>query len=277
MDHIELYHRVCNEISLVITHRYSTSFSMGIRMFASHLRSPVCAIYGFVRIADEIVDTFHHVDQATILSRFKEDTSQAIAQQYSTNPVLHSFARTVSRYKIEQKHIDAFLHSMEMDLTKRIYNREEFNRYVYGSAEVVGLFCLKVFLDGDESKYNALEGTACALGSAFQKINFLRDLKSDFEERGRIYFPGVNPGQFTESEKEVIEEEIAQDFAEAYRGIADLPVSVRKGVLLAYHYYLDLFRKIKGLSSADVLNKRIRISNFRKFQLMILVNLGILK
>lgn len=250
---------------------------MGIRMFASQLRSPVCAIYGFVRIADEVVDTFHQVDQAKILKRFREDTAQAIEQQYSTNPVLHSFARTVSRYKIEQKHIDAFLHSMEMDLTNRIYNREEFDRYVYGSAEVVGLFCLKVFLDGDESKFIALESTACALGSAFQKINFLRDLKSDFEERGRIYFPGVNPRQFTEAEKKEIEEEIAQDFAKAYGGIADLPLSVRKGVLLAYYYYLDLFKKIKRLSSADVMRERIRISNFRKFQLMILVNLGILK
>lgn len=265
---MDLFSKVCFDCSKLITNNYSTSFSLGIRMFDKELRSPIYAIYGFVRFADEIVDTFHDKDKYKLLTDFRIDTFRAIDDKISLNPVLHCFQEVVNKYDIPRDLIEAFLDSMEMDLNKSIYNKEDLDKYIYGSAEVVGLMCLKVFLSGDYNSYHSLAPSAQALGAAFQKINFLRDMKSDFVERGRVYFPNIDFHNFKESEKALIEEDIDLDFKKGYEGIIKLPTSSRLGVYCAYRYYLNLFQKIKLLSPQSILSSRIRVSDKRKLFLL---------
>lgn len=265
---MNLYNKTCRECSQLITKRYSTSFSMGIRVFDRRFRPPIYAIYGFVRFADEIVDTFHHTDKANLLNRFREDTYQAIEEGISLNPVLHAFQETVHEYQIERELIDAFLDSMEMDLHFHTYEDKLYKKYIYGSAEVVGLMCLRVFCEGDDAQYQHLRESARALGSAFQKINFLRDMASDFDDRGRVYFPGVDFTNFTNDDKERIEEDIKQDFDHGLEGIMQLPKGVRFGVYLAYVYYTNLFKKIKSAPATRVKQERIRVPDRKKVALL---------
>ncbi len=264
-----LYNKVTYQCSQLITQRYSTSFSLGIRTLDKSYHQPIYAIYGFVRLADEIVDTFHQYDKTSLINRFEADTYQAIAEGISLNPVLHAFQDVVNRYNIPFSFIDAFLHSMKMDLTYSHYDSPKFKEYVYGSAEVVGLMCLKVFCQGDESQYQQLEPAACKLGAAFQKVNFLRDLRSDYWERGRMYFPDVAIEQFDNYTKQQIEADIEQDFDRAYQGIVNLNVGARLGVYVAYVYYRCLFQKIQRLPASEVLSKRVRIPDSKKAYLML--------
>ena len=263
-----LYTNTCLECSEIITKRYSTSFSLGIRAFDKSLRSPIYAVYGFVRFADEIVDTFHEHDKASLLERFRKETFLAIEEKISLNPVLQSFQKVVNEYEIDHDLITAFLDSMEMDLYHSRYEDSLYNSYIYGSAEVVGLMCLKVFVKGDQAEYERLRPFACKLGSAFQKINFLRDMKSDFDERGRVYFPGVDFRHFDNHEKEIIEADIQGEFDEALVGIKQLPKTARLGVYLAYVYYTNLFNKIKAANAARVKEERIRVNDGKKVYLM---------
>lgn len=262
---MQLYTNVCEGCSKLITSSYSTSFSLGILALAPEMRSAIRNIYGFVRFADEIVDTFHNHDKKALLTMFREDSYRAIEQGISFNPVLHSFQKTVSEYSIDMELIDAFLDSMAMDLDYRNYQDAGFQKYIYGSAEVVGLMCLKVFCEGDQKKYEELIVPARALGAAFQKINFLRDLKSDFHERGRIYFPNVD--FFTSFDKKIkvqIEEDIEADFFVALKGIRQLPASSSFGVYIAYIYFYRLLQKIHKLEPKKVLEQRVRVSNPEK-------------
>lgn len=269
MNQVELFNRVSAEMSVLMTHRYSTSFSLGIRLFDKNFRNSICSIYGFVRLADEIVDTFHHVHQETYLKQIKKEVQSAIETGFSINTVLHAFADVVKKYNIEWEHIESFLKSMEMDLYKKTFTLEEYKNYIYGSAEVVGLFCLRVFCNADSKKYNELELYAKALGSAFQKINFLRDIQSDYKERGRVYFPNLDLNHFTQEQKLEIEKDIEFDFSQGKLGIKKLPDSCRSGVDLAYQYYYCLFQKIKKTNPDDLLKKRVRIGNFKKFVLLL--------
>ncbi len=237
-------------------------------MFSKELRTPIYAIYGFVRAADEIVDTFHEHDKKMLLDEFRLDTSRAIDRGISLNPVLHAFQNVVNEYNIERELIDAFLDSMEMDLDDHRYDRELYEKYIYGSAEVVGLMCLRVFLGGDEREYQRLKSSAMSLGSAFQKINFLRDVKDDFENKGRTYFPGVDLSRFNDDHKRVIEEDIEVDFRDGLKGILELPKSARFGVYIAYKFYYSLFQKIKGTSHKTIMDSRIRIKNRYKAYLL---------
>ena len=268
MNHLELYHNTCFECSSLITRRYSTSFSMGIRLFHKRFRAPICGIYGFVRFADEIVDTFHDFPKEEMLQRFREDTWRAIDERISLNPVLHAFQQVVHRYGIDRDLIEAFLHSMEMDLTNSAYDPAGYEEYIYGSAEVVGLMCLRVFCEGDDEKYQGLKYPARRLGAAFQKINFLRDIRSDYDERGRIYFPGVDFRRFTNEVKRDIEADIKADFDAALEGIRRLPEGTRFGVYLAYKYYTHLFAKIKNAPAQQVAQERFRLSDKRKVYLL---------
>ena len=265
---IKLFDDSCQECSKLITNRYSTSFSLGIRLFKPKFRTPIYNIYGFVRFADEIVDTFHDQDKLELLSEFRRDTHKAISARISLNPILHAFQKTVHQYDIESELIDAFLDSMEMDLTKLTYERNTYNQYIYGSAEVVGLMCMKVFSEGSKEIYDSLKDPARKLGSAFQKINFLRDIKSDYEERGRTYFPGLKFETFNSADKEAIEEDIAQDFESGYKGILKLPKGSRLGVYLAYKYYINLFQKIKRAPASTLSEERIRVPDGKKFYLL---------
>ena len=265
---LSLYNQTCLECSSLITRRYSTSFSMGIRVFDKKYRSPIYAIYGFVRFADEIVDTFHDFPKKELLDKFRRDTFEAIESGISLNPVLHSFQNVVNKYNIERELIDAFLDSMEMDLNLNAYEDNLYQKYIYGSAEVVGLMCLRVFVNGDENIYKHLYASARSLGSAFQKINFLRDIKSDFDERGRVYFPGVDFRSFSQVDKLQIESDIKKDFDDALLGITQLPQGVRFGVYLAYKYYTKLFQKIKSASPTKVKEERIRVKDSRKVVLI---------
>ena len=267
MDHQLLFDKTTYKCSKLITQEYSTSFTMGIQALHKKYHMPVYAIYGFVRYADEIVDTFHQYDKKLLLDRFRQDTYRAIRDKISLNPVLHAFQLVVNQFNIEHDLIDAFLKSMEMDLYKSDYTPDSYNEYIYGSAEVVGLMCLRVFCNGNEEEYQRLKKPACALGAAFQKVNFLRDMKSDFDDRGRVYFPGVDFTQFDCNTKEAIEADIQKDFDEAYKGIMQLPKEAKPGVYLAYIYYLKLFQKIKACSAAKVLTERIRVPDFRKLLL----------
>ncbi len=268
MTFMKLYNDVCNICSKTVTRKYSTSFSMGIRIFQPRFRKPIYNIYGFVRFADEIVDTFHEQDKATILEEFKKDTYLAIERKFSMNPILQSFQMTVHKYGIDLELIDAFLHSMAMDLDFSKYNDDMYEEYIYGSAEVVGLMCLKVFCEGNKEEYDKLSPMARRLGAAFQKINFLRDMKSDYEERGRVYFPKVDYSHFTKEDKLAIENDIYEDFQEGLRGIGMLPTGCKLGVYLAYVYYINLFKKIQHSPVEAVKNERIRISNRFKVYLL---------
>ena len=266
---MELFDQTTLECSKLITQRYSTSFTLGIKTLHKRFHLPIYAIYGFVRYADEIVDTFHEHDKADLLARFKKDTYKAIEEGISLNPVLHSFQMVVNQYQIDLNLIESFLHSMEMDLEETEYNKAGYEEYIYGSAEVIGLMCLKVFCEGDESQYQKLLPPAKRLGAAFQKVNFIRDIRSDFEERGRVYFPGVDFNTFSKSAKTLIEADIQADFDAALIGIKELPKGARMGVFLAYKYYLKLFRKIKNCPSSKIKEKRIRIPNVRKLSILL--------
>jgi 15-cis-phytoene synthase len=263
-----LYEKTTFGCSKYITEQYSTSFTLGIKTLDKKFHNPIFAIYGFVRLADEIVDTFHDFDKKELLERFKTDTYKAIEEGISLNPVLHSFQKIVRQYHIENELIEAFLYSMEMDLYNIAYDEAGYNEYIYGSAEVVGLMCLRVFCEGNSELYDKLKADARSLGSAFQKVNFLRDLKSDFSDRGRVYFPNVDFNDFTKSAKKTIEDDIQFDFDNAHRGIMGLPSSARAGVYLAYVYYLKLFNKIKRTPASRIQNERIRVSDPVKLALL---------
>lgn len=264
-----LFSQTTYECSKLITQRYSTSFTLGIKTLDKRFHLPIYAIYGFVRYADEIVDTFHDHDKAKLLERFRHDTHQAIEEKISLNPVLHCFQEVANQYGIEADLIDAFLKSMEMDLHFQAYNKQRYHEYIYGSAEVVGLMCLRVFCEGNNEMYQQLKAPAKSLGSAFQKVNFLRDIKSDYADRGRIYFPGVDLNDFGKTAKEQIEEDIEKDFKLALAGILKLPKGARMGVYLAYVYYLKLFHKIRNCPASKIMTERIRIANQKKFSLLI--------
>jgi len=267
---LQQYKDTSFRITKRITVSYSTSFSWGIKAFAPEYRDPIFAIYSFVRIADEIVDTFHDFNKAELLNKFEDDTWDAIEKGISTNPVLQAFQETVRKYNIDHSLIKAFLKSMEMDLSNSSYDRNNYNDYIYGSAEVVGLMCLKVFVDGKEDKYNELEYSARMLGAAFQKVNFLRDIQSDINERGRIYLPGVHHHDFIDNaNKSSLESEVENEFREAFKGILRLPIKVKLGVYSAYLYYLMLFRKIKKMDVEQLRSNRVRISNWFKFYLLL--------
>lgn len=268
---MDLYLQVSLEASKRLTQAYSTSFSSGIKTLDKEYHEAIYAIYGFVRLADEIVDTFYHIDQANLLTRFRQDTYLAIEEKISLNPILHSFQWAVNTYHMERELIDAFLYSMEMDLTDRDYDLPTYKKYIYGSAEVVGLMCLRVFCAGDLAEYDRLKPDACALGSAFQKINFLRDVKSDFEDRGRVYFPGIDYEKFTELQKKEIEADIQIDFDAGLRGIENLPPKAKKGVLLAYEYYIRLFEKIKQVPVERLKSERIRVPDWEKLMIYLRV------
>lgn len=263
-----LFDSVSIRASRMTTRAYSTSFSLGILGLDRKYRDPIYAIYGFVRFADEIVDTFHDYDKEMLLQRFWDDTYHAIEHKISLNPILNAFQEVVNAYGIDNELIDTFMRSMKMDLTRCEYDQNKYELYILGSAEVVGLMCLKVFVDGDEERYNALKHHAMKLGSAFQKINFLRDLHSDFNQLGRTYFPGLDLNNFNEQTKAEIESDIEKDFHQGYLGIKMLPKGARFGVYIAYVYYYNLFRKIKDTNSRIILNERIRISNQRKYSLL---------
>ncbi len=260
----QLYDQVSIQCSKLTTKTYSTSFSFGIRFLNSRMRNPIYSIYGFVRFADEIVDSFEGYDKNYLLAKFKADTADAIDKRISLNPILNAFQQVVHQFNIGHHLIDTFLKSMEMDLDKTHYNEERYQQYILGSAEVVGLMCLRVFTEGDTILFNQLKPYAMKLGAAFQKINFLRDVKADNEILGRTYFPSVDLNNFSVNDKIKIEKEIANDFEIALIGIRQLPVSSRKGVYLAYYYYTVLFKKIKRLPPHQILKGRIRIPNFQK-------------
>lgn len=270
---LQLFHTVSENCSRIVAKRYSTSFYSAIRLLHRDLRTPICNIYGFVRFADEIVDTFHEHDKQVLLQQFKVATYEAIEKKISLNPILNSFQITVNAYEINRNLIDAFFKSMEFDLSKKNYSREEYGEYIYGSAEVVGLMCLQVFSDGDKKLYKHLEKYARALGAAFQKVNFLRDLKADNNELSRMYFPGCDFSNFSEKDKKEIEKDIEIDFRQAYEGILKLPVRARFGVYVAYKYYISLFKKIKKTNPSQILQKRIRIPDHHK--VMIVVRAGV--
>lgn len=264
---MDLYNDVSYKCSKLVTNSYSTSFSLGVSLLHKDFVMPIHAIYGFVRFADEIVDSFHNNNKRELLDRFVKDTHDAIKDKISLNPILHSFQDTVNKYNIDIELIDTFLRSMEMDLDKSNYNQAGYEEYILGSAEVVGLMCLKIFVEGDEKEYQRLKHDAMKLGSAFQKINFLRDLKADVHTLGRAYFPGFDATKFNAETKKEIEADIQKDFDAGLRGIKQLPRKARLGVYLAYIYYISLFKKIKNTPPEQVMNKRIRISDFKKYML----------
>lgn len=264
-----LYDSISSKTSETITRNYSTSFSMGIRLLNKKLQEPIYNIYGFVRVADEIVDTFHDCPQAELLKEFRTDTYNAIERKISTNPVLQSFQNTVNEFGIERELIDTFLDSMEMDLGKIDYNSDLYEKYILGSAEVVGLMCLRVFVNKNNQLYEELKPYAMKLGSAFQKINFLRDLKDDYHHLGRVYFPNVDMKQFDEAIKKTIIVEIEKDFKIGLEGIRKLPKSSRFGVYLAYVYYTKLLKSISGKPAEVLLRERVRIPDRQKYSLLV--------
>lgn len=267
INQINLYNQTCFDCSRLITRKYSTSFGIGIKAFDDTFREPVYAIYGFVRFADEIVDTFHKHDKHKLITEFRQETFKAIEQKISLNPVLHAFQVVVNEYQISHDLIDAFLCSMEMDLDKKKHDNESYQAYIFGSAEVIGLMCLKIFCRGDDKQYVHLLPAARSLGAAFQKVNFFRDMQADLEERGRTYFPEIDFNNFDEDDKQRIEADIKKDFDAGFEGIKQLPKGTRLGVYIAYIYYFQLFKKIKRTPASTVLRKRIRISDTHKLSL----------
>lgn len=265
----ELFDMISKKSSKMTTVAYSTSFSMGIRFFSKRFHDPIYAIYGFVRFADEIVDTFHDYDKEKLLENFTRDTYAAIDDKISLNPILNNFQWAVNKYKIEKELIDTFLRSMEMDLHKEEYDRQGYEEYILGSAEVVGLMCLRVFCEGDEEKYRELKPSAMRLGAAFQKINFLRDLSHDYHGLGRSYFPGIEIEEFDQQTKSKIEQEIEADFKAGLEGIRLLPDGARFGVYVAYVYFYSLFKKIRKYPAERLLKERVRIPNNKKYALLV--------
>jgi 15-cis-phytoene synthase len=265
----ELFDQVSYTCSKITTKTYSTSFSMGIFCLDKKFREPIYNIYGFVRFADEIVDSFHGYDKEYLLNDFKKQTFEAIEYKISLNPILNSFQDVVRKYRIEKELIESFLYSMEVDLYKNSHTNSTYENYIYGSAEVVGLMCLKVFAEGDNDVFERLKDPAKKLGAAFQKVNFLRDLNADYIGLGRTYFPGVDLTEFNQDNKKKIEEDIVKDFEEAFDGIKKLPKGARGGVYLAYVYYKSLFQKIRSVSGMQLMNERIRIPNNKKLGLLV--------
>lgn len=270
---MNLFHELSQDCSRMTTEKYSTSFSSAIRLLHKDLRGPIYNIYGFVRFADEIVDTFHQYDKTLLLNEFKQATREAIDRGISLNPILHSFQLTVNAYSIPQELVESFLYSMQLDLAKRSYDRAGYEEYIYGSAEVVGLMCLYVFCEGNQAMYESLKPFARRLGAAFQKVNFLRDLKEDYEGMDRMYFPGCDFSNFTWTDKSTIEADIQHDFDLAYEGLQSLPVKARFGVYVAYKYYLSLFKKIRKVKPQHILQDRVRIADYSK--MVILAKAGI--
>jgi len=265
---IDIYTEVCLKASRIVTTKYSTSFSIGIMLLDKKIRDHIYSIYGFVRLADEIVDSFHEHDQEYLLNKFETDTYEAIEHRISMNPILHSFQRTYHEYDLDRNHIDAFLESMRMDLHKINYNKDNFEKYIYGSAQVVGLMCLQVYVEGNLKLYNELLPHAISLGSAFQKVNFIRDLSSDMNELGRSYFPNVELNKIDKKSKKMIEDDIQADFEHALIGISKLPKNSQYGVYTAYLYYLVLLKKIKSLKINKLMSTRVRVSNIHKLLLL---------
>lgn len=268
-----LFDEVSLKCSEITTKYYSTSFSLGIRLLDKEIHSPIYSIYGFVRLADEIVDSFHEFDKAKLLNEFKENTKQAIENKISLNPILNSFQEVVNKYNIEWEHIQDFLSSMESDLNQKKHDEDSYKQYIKGSAEAVGLMCLRVFCNNNNKLYTDLEKYAIYLGSVFQKVNFIRDISADYNELKRVYFPQLNINEFNEEEKNKIEDDIEKEFSLALIGIKQLPKSAKKGVFLAYSYYYSLFKKIKSTPADKIMTKRIRIPNFTKFLILIKVQL----
>ncbi|KAB1156295.1 phytoene/squalene synthase family protein [Flavobacterium luteum] len=263
-----LFDKISFECSRNVTQSYSTSFSSAVKMLAPSIRQDIYNIYGFVRFADEIVDSFHEYNKEELFALFETNLELALKHKISLNPILNSFQHTVSKYNIPNELIDAFMKSMKLDLTKTEYNsQEEYNEYIFGSADVVGLMCLKVFVKGDEAKYEELKNSAMRLGSAFQKVNFLRDLKADFEGLNRTYFPNTDLNKLDEVSKLKIVEEIEADFKAGYEGIVDLPLEAKFGVYTAYCYYKKLLSKLKKTPSSEIKNSRIRVSDYQKYGL----------
>jgi 15-cis-phytoene synthase len=263
-----IFDTVSFECSKNVTKSYSTSFSAAVKMLAPSIRQDIYNIYGFVRFADEIVDTFHDYNKEDLFDLFEKDLQTALQNKISLNPILNSFQHTVNKYQIPNSMINAFMKSMRLDLVKTEYKTfEEYNEYIYGSADVVGLMCLKVFVNGDEAKYKELEHSAMRLGSAFQKVNFLRDLKADFEDLSRTYFPNTDLTKLDEESKNKIIQEIEADFEAGYQGIVNLPLEAKFGVYTAYIYYKKLLSKLKKTPSAEIKNTRIRVSDYQKYGL----------
>lgn len=263
-----IFDKVSFECSRNVTKSYSTSFSTAVKMLAPSIRQDIYNIYGFVRFADEIVDSFHDYDKGNLLQSFEDNLHLALKDKISLNPILNSFQHTVTKYDIPMELIDAFMQSMKLDLVKNEYTtKQEYQAYIYGSADVVGLMCLKVFVKGNDDRYEELKHSAMRLGSAFQKVNFLRDLKTDFEDLNRTYFPDTDLNKLDELSKQKIVDEIEADFKEAYQGILHLPLEAKFGVYTAYVYYKKLLSKLKKTPSAEIKNTRIRVSDYQKLGL----------
>ncbi|NND63772.1 MAG: phytoene/squalene synthase family protein [Flavobacteriaceae bacterium] len=265
----EIFDIVSQSCSKEVTRAYSTSFSLATKMLAPSIRQHIYNIYGFVRFADEIVDSFHNYDKKTLFKRFEVDLDNALKDRISLNPILNSFQNTVHEFNIDLALIESFMMSMRLDLTKSVYiSEDEYRQYIYGSADVVGLMCLKVFVQGDSEKYEQLKDSAMSLGSAFQKVNFLRDLKADYEGLSRTYFPNTNLEALDETDKQNIIEEIESDFRRGYEGILLLPTEAKFGVFMAYRYYRRLLKKLKKTPAMEIKNSRIRVPNYEKFGLL---------
>ena len=265
----KIFDDVSEMCSKSVTESYSTSFSLATKMLSKAIRQDIYNIYGFVRFADEIVDSFHEFNKEELLNNFEKELRYSITNKISLNPILNSFQKTLIKHDIDIKLVNSFLKSMRWDLDKKVYlNKQEFDEYIYGSADVVGLMCLKVFVDGDEEKYNELKPFAMSLGSAFQKVNFLRDLKADHESLNRSYFPNLNIDKFDEKSKQFILNEIDRDFTNALKGILLLPSSARFGVYTAYKYYLKLLNKLRKTDPLKIKNSRIRVPNFQKINIL---------
>jgi phytoene/squalene synthetase len=264
-----IFDQISFECSKNVTQSYSTSFSLATKMLSSYIRSDIYNIYGFVRCADEIVDAFHDYDKETLFNNFEEDLERSLVDKISLNPILNAFQHTYHKYKIPRHLVNSFMKSMRMDLNKSVYSTEaEFKEYIYGSADVVGLMCLRVFVNGNDERYESLKDSAMALGSAFQKVNFLRDLKADYEHLNRSYFPNTNLLELDEASKLRIVEEIKADFIRGYEGIVQLPNEAKFGVYTAYKYYYKLLRKLQKTPSMEIKNARIRVPNYQKFGLL---------
>ena len=265
----ELFDKISEECSKNVTKSYSTSFSLATKMLSSNIRQDIYNIYGFVRFADEIVDTFHSYNKKELFSRFVDDLNYSLIEGISLNPILNSFQKTVNKYNIDKSLIDAFLKSMEQDLDKKKYKSlKEYKDYIYGSADVVGLMCLKVFVGGNSDDFNRLKPYAMSLGSAFQKVNFLRDLNDDYKKLNRIYFPGIDYKTFNEYAKNNIMIDIEKDFAKALKGIYMLPNNSKFGVYAAYKYYKRLLRKLDRASYLQIKSKRVRVPNYQKVDVL---------
>ncbi|MCA0132358.1 phytoene/squalene synthase family protein [Winogradskyella alexanderae] len=264
-----IFDNVSKECSKMVTNAYSTSFSMATKMLSESIRQDIYNIYGFVRFADEIVDTFHDYDKEKLFADFSEALENALNDKISLNPILNAFQETYHKYNIDKHLVDAFMHSMKLDLHKKDYlTEEEYRNYIYGSADVVGLMCLKVFVKGDNEKYEELKDSAMSLGSAFQKVNFLRDLKADFEDLSRTYFPNTDLNHLDEQSKKAIINDIESDFAKGLQGIKRLPLEARFGVFMAYRYYNKLLQKLKKTPALEIKSTRIRVPNYKKIELL---------